>query len=526
MSKEILLHREAREGLRAGVNKLADAVKVTLGAMGRNAVLYRRGLAPHVTKDGFSVAKDIFLEDPLEDMGAQMVKGVSAKTVEDTGDGTTTATVLAQAMINAGLDYLAQGIAKNPIDVKRGIEIAVGVIVDELNSSTKMVESNTQVEQIATISANNDREIGEIIAKAMDKVTKEGTITVEESKSYDTYVDVVEGIKLHRGYLSAGFITDDKKQVAELIQPLIFMTPNRIESIQDILPMLQVVPENRALLVIGGEISGESINTLAINKVRGGWKVSAIKAPFLGDKMKYTLDDLAVITGGQVVSEEKGFNFEDFTFDMFGQCERVTMTKDSTIMFGGAGKPSDIEALKASLRQQGIDEDNKYEADEIKERLGLLSGGVAVIYVGANSELELKEKADRVDDALGATKSAIEEGVVLGGGVALMNAAAVLGNLIVDNEDQQVGIRIVFESLHAPIIQILKNAGLDNNEIMEGISERPLGTGYNVKTSQYVDMMDSGIIDPKKVTRVALENAASVASLVLMTDCTIVESKQ
>lgn len=537
MSKRINFKDEARESLLRGVNTLANSVKVTLGAMGRNVVIERKGQSPHVTKDGYSVAKEVFLQDPVENMGAQMIKGVSARTVEDTGDGTTTATVLAQAMINSGmealkpkrsiLDRLLNRKAKvvNPIDLKRGIDKAVSAVVDYLKQDADVVETNEQIKQVATISANNDPEIGEIIAQAMEKVTKDGNITVEQSKSVDTYVDVVEGVKLHRGYLSAGFITNPDKQTAVLENPMILMTPNKIETIQDILPILQTVPENRSLLVIGGELSGETIATLAINKVRGGFKLAAIKAPFLGERMKTTLNDLAVITGGQVVSQELGVNFEDFTPDMFGSCDKVTIGKDFTIIVGGHGTLESIEKLKQDVRAQIEDVDSKYEVEELDERLALISGGVAVVYVGANSEIELIEKKDRVDDALGATKSAVEEGIVSGGGIALLNAVDSLTYLKGDNEDQDLGISIVMNAIQEPLYQILANAGLSFKSIVDELIDLPMGTGYDVKTGEFVDMIDSGIIDPKKVTRVALENAASVASLVLMTDATIVKEQ-
>lgn len=521
MSRQIVLHEDSREALRAGINTLADAVKVTLGAMGRNVVIERGGAAPHVTKDGYSVAKEVFLEDPIENMGAQMVKGVSAKTVEDTGDGTTTATVLAQAMINAGLDHLKENEGSNPIDIKRGMDKAVDKIVAELAEMAQQIETNEQIMQVATISANNDEEIGAIIADAMEKVTKEGTITVEASRSFDTYVDVVEGIKIHKGYLSAGFITDGEKQIAELENPIIFMTANKIESVAEIMPVLQHVPENRSLLIIGAELSGEAIGTLAINKVRGGFKLAAVKAPFLSTKMKTVLSDIAVMTGGAVLSEDNGHLFEDFTEDMFGTAEKVIIGRDYTIIKNGGGHPDVIESLRQSLRTQIKEADSKIDADDLEKRLAMLSGGVGVVYVGANSDIELQEKIDRVDDALGATSSAVEEGIVAGGGIALFNLGHKLVALEGDNEDQNVGIRIVMKALQAPIRQILKNAGLDQEIILKGISNRPTGTGFNVKTNEYVEMMDSGIIDPKKVTRVALENAVSVASLVLMTDCTI-----
>jgi len=531
MSKRLKFAKDSRADLIEGINMVARAVSATMGAMGRNVVIERVGRAPHVTKDGFSVAKEIFSNNSEINMGAQMIKGVSAKTVEDTGDGTTTATVLAHAMINEGIKHLDNG--SNPVDLKRGIEKAVATVVESLNKSARPIETEEQIRQVASISANNDDELGAIVANAIAKVSKEGTITVEESKTYDTYVDVVEGLKIHRGMLSAGFANNQEKGVAELEKPLIFITPNKIETVNDILPVLQVVPENKALLVIGGEVSGEAIATLVINKIRGGWKVAAIKAPFLGEKREYTLNDLATVTGGVCVSEAAGLTFDQFTFEMFGSCERVIIDKDSTVFIGGHGNKDDIEHLKDSLRSQAEAADSKYESDELKSRLALLSGGVAVLYVGANSELEMKEKKDRIDDALGATRAAIEEGIVSGGGVALFNCIRDLERLefvkpsedaLVVNKDVLAGYDIVKKALLRPLVTIVKNAGLNVDAVIKTIGHHTVGVGYDVKNGGYVDMIQAGIIDPKKVTRVALENAASVAALVLMTECTIVNS--
>tara|TARA_R110000822_G_scaffold5266_11_gene22628 strand:+ start:4528 stop:6102 length:1575 start_codon:yes stop_codon:yes gene_type:complete len=524
MVKDLKFKEDSREGLRRGINLLADSVKVTLGAMGRNVVIHKSGRPPHVTKDGYSVAKEIFLEDPLEDMGAQMLKSVAVKTVEDTGDGTTTATVLAQSMVNSGMDYLKGG-KINPIDVKRGMDLAVSEVVKYLEEIRKPIDSLEQITQIATISANNDLEIGTLIANAMEKVTKEGTITVEESKSFKTYVDVVQGLKLHRGYLSSGFVTNSEKQTAVLDNPLIFMTPNKIDNVEDILHILNAVPQDRSLLIIGGDVSGEAVATLAINKVRGGFKVAAIKAPFLANVRNTTLNDLAIVTGGTSVSEEAGLTFDKFTSEMFGSCDKVTIDKDSTIIVGGKGSKESVDSLKQALREQIEDVNNKYEVDEVKDRLALISGGVAVVYVGANSEIEMKEKKDRIDDALGATKAAVEEGIVSGGGVAFFDAYPRLTTLEGVNEDQNIGIFIVQKALRAPILQILANAGFDK-KALDLLGSEGFGVGYDVKSGTIVDMIEAGIIDPKKVTRVALENAASVASLVLMTDCTIVPLKK
>lgn len=523
MNKKINFKSEARKGLVTGINTVAKSVAATMGAMGRNVVIERGGQAPHVTKDGYSVAKEIYLEDRLENMGAQMIKGVSAKTVEDTGDGTTTATVLAQAMVNKGMGYLKKG--SNPIDLKRGIDQAVSNVVAQLDSSAKTIDTEEQTIQVATISANNDKNIGEIVVNAIGKVTREGTITVEESKSVETYVDVVEGLKFSRGFTSAGFINNDEKKTVQLENPLILLTTGKIEAVTDIMPVLQIIPENRAIFIIAGEISGEAVATLVINKLRGGWKVAAIKAPFLGEKRGYTMSDLATITGGTVISEAAGLSFEDFTFDMFGSCDKIVTDKEDTIIMGGHGTPESVEELKNNLRTQIEDANSKYDVDEIKQRLALISGGVAVLYVGANSEIEMKEKKDRIDDALGATRAALEEGIVAGGGIALLNAIKSLRGVKSSNKDIQAGYDIVIEALEAPIKTILGNAGLDVEDILLGLVASDNGRGYDVKSGQYVDMIEYGIIDPKKVTRVALENAASVASLVLMTECTIVQAE-
>lgn len=525
MSKRLKFGKDSREDLITGINIVADAVSSTMGAMGRNVVVERAGKAPHVTKDGYSVAKEIFLSNAEQNLGAQMIKGVSAKTVDDVGDGTSTSTILARAMITEGLKYLDNG--SNPVDLKRGIEQAVYSVVASLEDQSQPVKTKEQIKQVATIAANNDGEIGDIVEEAISKVSREGTITVEESKSFETYVDTVEGLKLHRGLPSIGFVTDVSKGTAVLENPLIFMTPEKIESVNDILPMLQTIPDNRSLLVIGGELSGEFIATMVINKVRGGIKLATIKAPFLGEKRNYTLEDLAVITGGKVVSEAAGLKFEDFTFDMLGSCDKVVIDKDSTVIINGHGEPENIETLKADLRNLIESTDSKYEVKEIKDRLALVSGGVAVIYVGANSEIEIKEKMDRIDDALGATRAAIEEGIVAGGGIALLNSAKNLlkESLTTTNEDIKLGYHIVFKAIQKPTEVILNNAGEDYEDIMEKLSGLSYTIGYDVKSGEFVDMVEKGIIDPKKVTRVALENAASVAALVLMTECTIVNEK-
>lgn len=523
MSKKLDFKSEARKGLITGINTVANAVASTMGAMGRNVVIERNGQAPHVTKDGFSAAKEIYLEDRLENMGAQMIKGVSAKTVKDTGDGTTTATVLAQTMINAGIEYLDNG--SNPVDLKRGIDQAVSLVVEALNVASKPIDTIEQARQVATISANNDSGVGEIVANAISRVTREGTITVEESKSVETYVDVVEGLKFGRGFTSAGFINNDEKKTVELENPLILLTTAKIEAVTDIIKVLEFVPDDRAIFIISGDISGEAVATLVINKLRGGWKVAAIKAPFLGEKRAYTMEDLATITGGTVISESAGLTFEEFNFSMFGSCDKIITDKEDTVIMGGHGTLDSIEELKSNLRTQIENSNSKYDVEEIKQRLALISGGVAVLYVGANSEIEMKEKKDRIDDALGATRAAIEEGIVEGGGLALLNCTLLIQELKSDNKDIQAGYDIVMQALFSPIETILKNAGLPVHEILGKLFNENKGLGYDVKSNLYVDMIESGIIDPKKVTRVALENAASVAALVLMTECTIVQAE-
>lgn len=526
MSKDLRFAQDARQGLKAGIDKLANMVKVTLGAKGRFVTIEQGGRPPHTTKDGVTVAKNVFLSDRLENMGAQMVKSVAAKTADDAGDGTTTATVLAQAMVAEGVKNVTAG--ANPMDLKRGMDAAVEAVVTNLDNLSKKVTSPDEITQVATISANNDEFIGDIIGEAMNKVGADGTITVEQSKSFDTYVDVIEGVKYHRGYLSPAFVTNPEKMEGVLEQPFIFITPNKIENVQEILPMLQQLPQNASLLIVAGEISGEAIATLAINKVKQGFKVAAIKAPFLSSKMKYTLEDLAVLTGGVVVSEEKGLRFDQFEAGMFGHAEKVILDKESTIIMHGHGDPDAIDERRLQIKTQKEESTNKVDEEELQERLALFNGGVAVVYVGGNSEVEIKEKIDRVDDALGATRAASEEGIVIGGGVALLHCKSSVESLIssLDNEDQKTGAKIVLKAIEAPIRQIITNAGGDGAVVIEGVMSRPYGTGYDVKDEEYVEMFDAGIIDPKKVTRVAIENAASIASLVLMTEGTITEEIQ
>lgn len=520
MSRDLKFSVEARNGLKAGIDKLANMVKVTLGAKGRLVTIERAGRAPHSTKDGVTVAKDIFLKCRLENMGAQMVKSVASKTADDAGDGTTTATVLAQALVSEGIKNVTAG--ANPMDLKRGMDAAVESVVMNLKALAKDVTTNEEIRQVATISANNDEFIGGLIGEAMSKVTADGTITVEQSKNMDTYVDIIEGLKYHRGYLSPAFVTDPEKMEVVLENTLIFMTPNKIESVQEIVHILQSAG-NQSVLIISGEVSGEATATLAINKVKQGFKLAAIKAPFVSNKMKYTLEDLAVLTGGHVVSEEKGLRFDQFEPWMFGKASKIIIDKESTVIMGGGGDPDQIKEREQQIRTQIEESTNKVDEEELEARLALLIGGVAIVYVGGSSEAEIKEKIDRVDDALGATKAASEEGIVLGGGVALLHCREVIDSLIdsMDNDDQKTGARIVKKAIEAPIRQIISNAGGEGSVIIDGIMSRPYGTGYDVKSEEFVEMWDAGIIDPKKVTRVALENAASIASLVLMTEGTI-----
>lgn len=523
MSKDLKFSTDARAGLKRGIDKLANMVKVTLGAKGRFVTIEKQGRLPHTTKDGVTVAKEIFLSDPLENMGAQMVKGVSKKTADDAGDGTTTATVLAQAMVEQGIKNIAAG--ANPMDLKRGMDKAVEAVVENLQTMADPIQTNDEITSVATISANNDEVIGKLIGEAMAKVTADGTITVEQSKDMTTYVDLIEGIKYHRGYTSPAFVTNPKKQEAVLEDVFIFMTPNKIENVQQILPVLTQLPQNASLLIIGGEISGEANATLAINKLKQGFKVAAIKAPFLSAKMKYTMEDLAVFTGGTVVSEEKGLNFEDFEPHMFGRAAKVIIDQESTAIIGGHGDPETIEQRKEAIRAQIEKAIQKLDIEELEERLARLAGAVAVVYVGGNSDVEIKEKIDRIDDAIGATKAANAEGIVIGGGVALLHCQGAIDSLIkgLNNQDQITGANLVKKAIEAPFRQIMLNAGEEPSVIMSAVMSEDYGIGYDVKNENYEDFFEVGIIDPKKVTRVAIENASSIASMVLMTEGTITD---
>ncbi|MFJ1322828.1 chaperonin GroEL [Capnocytophaga canis] len=526
MAKEIKFDIEAREGLKRGVDALANAVKVTLGPKGRNVIISKSFGSPHITKDGVTVAKEVELEDALENMGAQMVKEVASKTNDLAGDGTTTATVLAQAIVKEGLKNVVAG--ANPMDLKRGIDKAVTKIVENLAKQAKEVGSSSEkIRQVASISANNDDTIGELIATAFEKVGKEGVITVEEAKGTDTYVDVVEGMQFDRGYLSPYFVTDSEKMVAELDRPYILLYDKKISTMKDLLPVLEPVAQSgKPLLIIAEDIDGEALATLVVNKLRGTLRIAAVKAPGFGDRRKAMLEDIAILTGGTVIAEERGFTLENATIDMLGTAEKVSIDKDNTTVVNGAGDAEQIKARVNQIKAQIEVTTSDYDREKLQERLAKLSGGVAVLYVGAASEVEMKEKKDRVDDALHATRAAVEEGIVAGGGIALLRAKSVLAKLKPVNADEATGIQIVAKSLEAPLRTIVENAGVEGSVVVAKVTESSRDTfGYNAKTDQYADMFKAGIIDPKKVTRVALENAASVAGMILTTECALVDIK-
>ncbi len=526
MAKEIQFDIDARDGLKRGVDALANAVKVTLGPKGRNVIISKSFGAPQVTKDGVSVAKEVELEDALENMGAQMVKEVASKTNDLAGDGTTTATVLAQAIVKEGLKNVAAG--ANPMDLKRGIDKAVESIVTDLEKQAKKVgNSSEKIMQIASISANNDNTIGELIAKAFGKVGKEGVITVEEAKGTDTYVDVVEGMQFDRGYLSPYFVTDSDKMIADLENPYILLFDKKISNLQEILPILEPVAQSgRPLLIIAEDVEGQALATLVVNKLRGGLKIAAVKAPGFGDRRKAMLEDIAILTGGTVISEERGFSLENADLDMLGTAETVTIDKDNTTIVNGSGKASDIKARVNQIKSQIESTTSDYDREKLQERLAKLAGGVAVLYVGAASEVEMKEKKDRVDDALHATRAAVEEGIVAGGGVALVRAQKTLEKISDVNLDEVTGIQIVSRAIEAPLRTIVDNAGGEGSVVINKVLEGKGDFGYDAKGDAYVDMLNAGIIDPKKVTRVALENAASVAGMILTTECALVDIKE
>ena len=526
MAKEIKFDIEARDGLKKGVDALANSVKVTLGPKGRNVILSKSFGGPQVTKDGVTVAKEIELENELENMGAQMVKEVASKTNDLAGDGTTTATVLAQAIVKEGLKNVASG--ANPMDLKRGIDKAVKCITDELNKQSKEVgNSSEKIQQVASISANNDNTVGNLIAQAFEKVGEEGVITVEEAKGTDTYVDVVEGMQFDRGYLSPYFVTNADKMITELENPYILLFDKKISNLQEILPILEPVSQSgRSLLIIAEDVEGQALATLVVNKLRGGLKIAAVKAPGFGDRRKAMLEDLSILTGGTVISEERGFSLENADLKMLGTAETVTIDKDNTTIVNGAGKANDIKARVNQIKAQIETTSSDYDKEKLQERLAKLAGGVAVLYVGAASEVEMKEKKDRVDDALHATRAAVEEGIVAGGGVALIRTKEKLSKIKSENSDENTGIQIVEKAIEAPIRTIVENAGGEGSIVISKVLESKDNIGYDAKKEEYVDMLKAGIIDPKKVTRIALENAASVAGMILTTECAVVEIKE
>lgn len=526
MAKDIKFDIQSRNGLKRGVDALANAVKVTLGPKGRNVIISKSFGAPQVTKDGVTVAKEIELEDALENMGAQMVKEVASKTNDFAGDGTTTATVLAQAIVKEGLKNVTAG--ANPMDLKRGIDKAVEALVADLKKQAQTVgDSSEKIKQVASISANNDDTIGDLIAKAFEKVGKEGVITVEEAKGTDTYVDVVEGMQFDRGYLSPYFVTDTDKMIAELDNPYILLFDKKISNLQEILPILEPVAQSgRPLLIIAEDVDGQALATLVVNKLRGGLKIAAVKAPGFGDRRKAMLEDIAILTGGTVISEERGFSLENASLDMLGTAETVSIDKDNTTVVNGSGATDQIQGRVNQIKAQIESTTSDYDKEKLQERLAKLSGGVAVLYVGAATEVEMKEKKDRVDDALHATRAAVEEGIVAGGGVALLRAKATLDKVKAENDDEETGIQIVSRAIEAPMRTIVENAGKEGSVVVAKVYEGKKDFGYNAKTDAYVNMLEAGIIDPTKVTRIALENAASVAGMILTTECSLTDIKE
>jgi len=526
MAKEIKNNIEARDLLKKGVDQLANAVKVTLGPKGRNVVLEKKFGAPQITKDGVTVAKEIELADPYENLGAQMLKEVASKTGDDAGDGTTTATVLAQSIVTVGLKNVAAG--ANPMDLKRGIDKAVAKVVESLKTQAQNVgDDYAKIESVAKVSANNDEAIGKLIAEAMEKVHKEGVITIEQSKGTDTYVDVVEGMQFDRGYISPYFVTDTEKMAAELDNPYILIHDKKISTMKDLLPVLeQTAQSGRPLLIIAEDVDGEALATLVVNRLRGALKVAAVKAPGFGDRRKEMLEDIAVLTGGNVITEEKGMKLEQTTLDMLGVAEKVTVDKENTTIVGGQGKPESIKARVNMIKKQIELTTSDYDREKLQERLAKLAGGVAVIYVGAASEVEMKEKKDRVDDALSATRAAVEEGIVPGGGVAYIRAIDALVDLKGENDDEQTGIEIIKRAIEEPLRQIVENAGKEGAVIVQKVKEGKNDFGYNARLDMFQNLYEGGVIDPAKVARVALENAASIAGMLLTTETVVVEQKE
>ena len=525
MAKQIHFNTESRENLRKGVDILANAVKVTLGPKGRNVILDKKFGAPTITKDGVTVAKEIELKDPVENMGAQLVKEVASKTADDAGDGTTTATVLAQAIFTNGIKNVAAG--ANPMDLKRGIDKAVKTVISDLQGQSKEIKDSSEISQVATVSANNDHEIGNMVANAMDKVGRDGVITVEEAKSTKTEVKTVEGMQFDRGYLSPYFVTNSDKMEAELENPYILIYDKKISAMKELLPVLELVSQSsKPLLIIAEDIEGEALATIVVNKIRGALKVAAVKAPGFGDRRKAMLEDLAILTGGTVISEERGYKLESATIDYLGTADKVNIDKDNTTIVSGAGKKSDINARVNQIKKQIKNTTSEYDKEKLQERLAKLSGGVAILYIGAATEVEMKEKKDRVDDALHATRAAVQEGVVAGGGIAFIRATNSLDKLDLDNEDQNTGVIIVKTALESPIRTIVENSGGEGSVVIQKVKESKNDFGYNAATDTYESMFAAGIIDPTKVSRLALENAASIASLLITTECVVVDEPE
>jgi chaperonin GroEL len=526
MAKEIKFDIDARERLQRGIDQLANAVKVTLGPSGRNVVIDKKYGAPMITKDGVSVAKEVELSEPFANLGAQMVKEVASKTGDDAGDGTTTATVLAQSIVNVGLKNVTAG--ANPMELKRGIELAVKKVVENIRSQAQVIgEDNSKIEQVARISANNEDEIGRLIAQAMDKVGHEGVITVEEAKGIETTVEVVEGMQFDRGYISPYFVTNTEKMQAELENPYILIYDKKISTMKDLLPVLeQTAQSGRPLLIVSEDVDGEALATLVVNRLRGSLKVAAVKAPGFGDRRKEMLQDIAVLTGGTVISEETGLKLENATIDMLGQAEKITIDKENTTLVNGLGDKDAIDQRAQQIKAQIANTTSDYDKEKLQERLAKLAGGVAVLYVGAASEMEMKEKKDRVDDALSATRAAVEEGIVPGGGVAYIRAISDLETLKGENDDQTTGIEIVKRAIEEPLRQIVANAGKEGAVVVQKVKDGKGAFGYNARTDEYQDFYEAGVIDPAKVARIALENAASIGGMFLTTECVLVEKKE
>ena len=525
MAKDITFDQDARNAIKKGVDKLAEAVKVTLGPKGRNVILDKKFGAPSFTKDGVSVAKEIELKDPIENMGAQLVKEVASKTADDAGDGTTTATVLAQSIFATGIKNVAAG--ANPMDLKRGIEKAVDAVVENLASQSKAISKSDEIAQVGTISANNDSEIGTMIADAMDKVGKDGVITVEEAKGTETEVKTVEGMQFDRGYLSPYFVTNTDKMEAELESPYILIYDKKISSMKELLPVLEAVAQTgKPLLIIAEDVDGEALATLVVNKIRGSLKIAAVKAPGFGDRRKAMLEDIAILTGGTVISEERGYKLENASIEYLGTAEKVNIDKDNTTLVNGAGKKDDITARINQIKSQVEATTSDYDREKLQERLAKLSGGVAILYIGAATEVEMKEKKDRVDDALHATRAAVQEGVVAGGGVALIRALASLEGLDAANNDEQTGINIIKTALESPLRIIVENSGLEASVVVQKVKEGSDDFGYNARDDKFENMFEAGVIDPTKVTRLALENAASISALLITTECVIADEPE